>query len=505
MVFSGMSTNIPDEASYLMWSRQHAQGHFLVSNHMTTEPHSRILPNPAWLTVGLVARVTGEPVIVSYHVVRALFAFIYLMLLWELLLRIMPERNAARVAWTIIAVGGGLGWLKLAGLAIPSADWITELWSWPSMLHYPHFALALALVTGFFLLWLDILKKGGRIRALAGGLVLTLLALVHPYTAITVVAALVLHFLFNMWRLARASRGKELPQGLLTKASPGLPWVLLGAVPGFAALVVQTLLNPMVAKWASQNVMTSPPPWEYMFGFGFVGIAAAACFVRFVRGQSKPSEIHVLFVAWTLIAMILAYADPIVPFARRCVEGIHLAIVVLAVTWAFDLPRRARIGCLAVLLVTTLPSPLMHIYQEVRADNPGYVVGDHDRMIDAVRTYVRDGNVLADPRSSLFIAADTDAAVFVGHHEVTADFVDKAKQVHRFLESPSTWAERRDMLDRTDCQWFLASPQVMDRQLQDPAPGRDRASGLREYARGNTWVLVGPDGGLRNAPNAGQP
>jgi len=253
MVFSGMSTNIPDEASYLMWSRQHADGEFLTTNHMTTDPHDRILPNPAWLAVGLIARVTGSDVLVSYHVARTLFSFLYLFVLWLLLLRILPTRNAARFAWTVIALGGGLGWLTLTGLDIPSADWITELWSWPSMLHYPHFALSLLLLVTFLLLWVDNLEKPGRLRPILAGATLSLLALVHPYTAGTLIGAIMAHFGFVVWRTARANRDSPHIFAISMRQTPGLSTMLVFALPGLAIVVLQTLVNPMLANWATQN------------------------------------------------------------------------------------------------------------------------------------------------------------------------------------------------------------------------------------------------------------
>lgn len=492
MVFSGMSTNIPDESSYLMWSRQHAQGAFFVSNHMTTDPHTRIFPNPAWLAVGLTSRVTGEPVVVAYHIVRTGFSFLYLLVLWALMLRVLPTRNAARVAWTVIAVGGGLGWLELLGIPLPSADWITELWSWSSMLHYPHFALALLLLTSFFVTWVDLQERPCHLRAIVAGFLISLLALVHPYTASTLMAGMGVYFMFTLWRTARANPGQRGVLGKTIKSFPGALLMLAFAAPGFIIIAGQTMLNPMLAAWAEQNVMPSPPPWEYAIGFGLAGLGAIACFITAARRRLKLQEIHIFFIAWATVAILLAYADPLVPFARRCVEGIHIAIVVLAVVYIFQLKGHALIGGVILILATTLPAPLYHLDREVRADNPGYVVGDHYGMIEAIKTYVKDGSILSDARSSLFIAADTDARVFVGHHEVSPNFLDKAKLVHRFMNSPTSWLDRRDMLTRTKCDWLLGSPYMMDQPVKGAAGSAE--FGLREYARGDSWVLVGPDG-----------
>jgi len=273
------------------------------------------------------------------------------------------------------------------------------------------------------------------------------------------------------------------------------------AVPGFAIMGVQAAINPVVAQWAAQNVMPSPPPWEYVLGFAFPGLGALAFAVRGMRRRVRLSEIQVLFVIWILVALLLAYAAPVVPFARRCVEGIHIAVVALAMAYLVSFDFNIRLASIILLFATTLPSPIYHITREVKADNPGYVVGDHDRMIDAVKTYVKDDTVLSDARSSLFIVADTDARVYVGHHEMSPDFLDKAKQVHLFMNTPTTWKERRDMLTRTGCRWLLGSPYMMDRLLAGVDGVTVTDFGLKEYARGDSWVLVGPLTGFAAAGN----
>ncbi|HEU5088043.1 MAG TPA: hypothetical protein VFT99_11375, partial [Roseiflexaceae bacterium] len=49
-VFSGIVFNVPDNAQYLSWARDHRTG-LLVSNRMTPEPNPPLLFNLLWLVV----------------------------------------------------------------------------------------------------------------------------------------------------------------------------------------------------------------------------------------------------------------------------------------------------------------------------------------------------------------------------------------------------------------------------------------------------------------------
>jgi hypothetical protein len=492
MTFSGMSTNIPDEASYLMWSRQHAAGALTVHNHMTTMPHDAIMPNPAWLCVGLISGATGMTGIAAYHTARALFSVCYLLLLWGLLKRITGRNVKAWTAWVLIGLGGGIGWMELIGVPVPSADWITELWSWPSMLHYPHFALSLLLTVAALRLWLKAADSNmpdsvqSRLTAVGSGLCLSMLALVHPYTAFTLVFAGVLFYGFWRFRMTK-------DQALTGKAVRPMPLIGLAALPGFAAMFIQARINPMVAAWAQQNMMPSPPVWEYVAGFGLAGVAAAILTVRICRNKTPLHPAAAFAIFWIGSAMILAYADPLVPFARRCVEGVHIAVVFLAVEFIFSLNGRKKLAAMAITAAFALPMPLAHMIREIRPDNPGYVPDDQGDMLKAVKAHVKDGHIFADPRNSLFIAAATDAYVFVGHHEVSPDFVKKMKTVEQFMTTRMTWDQRKTILRDANCRWIVTDPWTADNVLYDTTFRNPATSvGFKEFARGKSWILVGP-------------
>lgn len=300
-VATGLDTNLPDQASYLMWIEQHRAGAFLASNRMTTEPVAPIAPNPAWLLLGGLARVTGAPPIVAYHVGRVVLAFLYLLALWRLALESLATPRAALLAFGCVAVGGGFGWLGDLGLPLRSSDWMTEMWSYPSLLHYPHFALALLLVAKGLRRLVRSRRTGCARDAWMAGALLAVLVFVHPYTAATLAVALSIEVALM------AAHGRA-----TGTAEPNvLPATLRALGPLAAALgafALHALTNPSLRQWSTQNVMTSPPPLEYALGLGFAGLAAAVALAASLA-QREVSPNARLLALWVVAGFCLAYAD----------------------------------------------------------------------------------------------------------------------------------------------------------------------------------------------------
>ncbi len=493
-VFSGLSTPLPDEASYLMWMGQHRDGALRVENRMTTDPHERFYGNPVWMVLGLASRVTGASLVATYHGGRAALAFLYLVLLWAALGRLVPDRRSAALAFALVAVGSGFGWLQDLGLPVESADtWMTELWSFPSLLHFPHFAASLALVAATLGAVARGLASGRRGPGIAAGLALALLVQVHPYTALTLSLALAVS-----WVLERrvAARGPA-EAGIGTR--PTSPTVTGGPVPialaiafaAFALAAAQVVSSPMLQAWARQNVMPSPPPWQYVAGFGFPGLMALVGFWRLTRDRAWTPALRLL-AAWIAVAALLAYGAPVIPFERRCIEGVHIALAVFAaLAIAPELARRSR-GSAAILaafvVVASAPGSIATALRECMTDNPGYVDADWPDLARAVHESAGDDGVLAAPRAGLYLAAFAGARVFIGHHEVTPQFGKRLRAVESFFSDPAPPDARTAFLAQARCRWVVTTPDTARALLGAGIP-----PSLVPRAAGSSWVLYGPE------------
>lgn len=492
--FLWMFQRLPDEASYLMWMDQHASGRLLVQNRMGLGIDGTLPPNPVWLVLGRVQAWTGLPGIAVYHAGRAVLALAYLWALGALCLRVLPSRRQALAAFLVAATGSGLGWLESAGLPVRSADWITELWGFPSLFHYPHFAASLALAAwGLLLLWrarapgADGRPPAAPLADAAGaGLAWGLLVWVHPYTAGTLYAALALTL--PLERLG-APKAAGSPRRAWLDARPAFVVLGIGAV-SIVAMALHMAYSPAMQSWAAQNRLPSPPPAAYLLGFGVVAVGAAwGAALRFLRRDWPP--MWRFLGAWILAAAVLAYAGPLIPFERRCVEGVHLALVLLAV--AAIGPRLDRLGragaalALAGMVAAVAPTNVVMLATEAaRPKASAQVRDDWPDLFATVRALPGERTVCTDGRTAMFLAAFAGATVNAGHDQLTPDLPARLAAFDAFVSTPAPWSDRVAWMAAAGCRWLVLTPKAI--AARGPADFPDDAVA----ARGRTWVLLGP-------------
>src|ERR1051326_3181634 len=74
--FVGLIYNPDDPFVYLSWMRQAADGHWLLHNLFTLEPQRGLSFHLLLLVLGKIAAITGLPLIVIYHLCRALLGVV---------------------------------------------------------------------------------------------------------------------------------------------------------------------------------------------------------------------------------------------------------------------------------------------------------------------------------------------------------------------------------------------------------------------------------------------
>jgi len=473
--FSGLLTAIPDQCSYLMWMEQHRDGVVFPENRMTTEREGPLLPNPVWWLLGTTARLLGSPPVGTYHAARTVFAFVFLLLLWRLCGAVLREPRSAVLAFGLAAAGSGFGWASSLGIPVQTADWVTELWSFPSLLYFPHFAASLALLCGALLLWVRAHETLDRRRAALSGGLLFVLAFVHPYPLVPLGSALGLRLF-----IARA-RGVLLPD----RARLDL-LVLAGAAAGLATMAAQVAWSPAAAGWAARNAMPSPPILDYLSGLGWTGILGLVGIGGVLRTRSFESP-RMLLVLWVAAAFAAAYASPILPHERRSVEGASIALAILGAGAVAPLVARlARWKAtvlVAFLILASVPTNALLLRTESTAWNPGQVPNDWPRMFAAVSSLPEPRTVFCDARRGMFLAAFARARVFVGHHELTPEFGRKMAAVEAFFDATQTWDGRRTIVQDAGCEFLVLDP------ADAAAMGPNGPPPATRIAAGSTWAI----------------
>lgn len=471
--FSWLLSAIPDLSSYLMWMDQHRAGAFFVENRMALDAAGLVLPNPVWLALGTLSRVTGMDLAAAFHAGRVALAVAYLWTLWVLCKAALHHARPAVLAFGIAALGSGLGWLGDVGVPVKTADWVTELWSYPSILYFPHFAAALALACGGVLCLIRAHEGRSVARAACAGLAFLLLVFVHPYTAVTLAAALVLHLVVSVRPGFRAGVRADVI-------------ALSGLVLGLAVLGAWTAMSPSSASWAARNEMPSPPPWQYVLGLGVPGMVGLAGLVAVAR-RREWTPATTLCAAWVVAAAVLAYGAPLVPWERRAVEGAHVAVILLGAVglgpWLLRRTPRTAAVVVAVLVAASVPTNLTLVARESTAWNPGQVPSDWESLADTVFRLPEPRTVFTDARRAMYLAAFAGARVFAAHPELTPRFGRKMKAIDDFFDPGLTWEARGRLLRDSRCR-YLVLDLADARAMGDHGPPADTL-----VASGTTWVI----------------
>lgn len=502
-VYSGLEYNIADQLTYLMWVNQVRLGHNSVANLYVTEATDRFAPSPVWWLMGLVGRVSSWSSATIYQGGRVLFAFAYLVLLFGLARRFAGEGLPGDLAWGLCALGGGLAWvgwllrpvMPLAGAWLPADTWMPELWSYGSILVFPHWSASLLLVAGTVLC----LRRGwaeGRARwPVAAGLLLGLLAVVHTYTAVPLAAVIAVHAV--VWRLAAGTWRPVLRTNALA---------LVVTVPFVAYQYAQVAMHESLHRWFGVLAISSPPWLSYVLGFGLIvplAIYGGVLAFRHVAAQRKHTPVGddgrlgtlstVFLLVWVLVT--IAFLFSALSFERRCVEGLHIPLCLLAVTafvalvrrWAPDRPRSVAVGT-ALLVLACAPTNVCRMYATL-ISRGGYV--DAGLVAAERAAYERFGEgarVLTGPEFGGWIGSQGRLRAWMGHPEYTYDWVQRQRILRRFFSPQTGSRDRLALFRQTGCDVVAASPQDAAVLLREPQSWR----GI--FQQGDVALLV-PAGG----------
>ena len=156
-VFGGFVIALEDCYSYLAKMRQGAEGAWLFHIAYTSEPHMGTFFFPFHLLLGKIAALlpgtdlTARMVWV-YHVARWVVGLGLLLTVYRFLAEFVEQVIVRRVAWLMVAFGGGLGWLIVAlgksrWLGFEPLDFILpEGFTFLVLFAFPHIALGRTLL-----------------------------------------------------------------------------------------------------------------------------------------------------------------------------------------------------------------------------------------------------------------------------------------------------------------------------------------------------------------------
>ena len=467
-IFTGFVYNVEDGNSYLAKMRLGARGEWLFHLFYTPEEHDGAWVLLFHLLLGKLGAWMGASPVFTYHLARFVLGLGLLGMVYAFVAAMTPDITVRRLAWALVAVGSGLGWLfLLLGKAqwlgdLPLDFWVPEAYLFLVLYNLPHLALAETLLLASLLFSYRALAGRGIRYSLYAGMALFVMAWIVPfYTGIPV--AMLGAYLLSLTCRRRSIPWREV--GLVAAVGlPALPPVIYNAWV-FTA-------NPAFRLWAAQNRILSPHPLHYLAGYALLLPPAAGGTVRLLRQKDERGW---LLAIWVLVVPCLLY----LPFGlqRRMGSLVQVPLALLAATglqgWLGEEGsrggRRLRWGYVAVLSLSNLLLVVGSLGPIRQRAQPIYRPGAEVAALTWLAAHSRaDETVLASAGVGNVIPAWTDLRVFIGHGSETLHYREKQGLVQRFFrpDTPDLW--RRSLLDEFGIEYLFYGPQ--ERELGGWSP-----------------------------------
>jgi hypothetical protein len=441
-VFTGLQVNPLDGVSYLAKMRLGYDGGWLFRLLFTPEQGQGVFLFTYFIALGHVARMLNLPLIAVFHTARLLGGFALLWMIYELIARVTDAARLTnaidlrRRAWWIVALSSGLGWLAtLLGHGDSSDLTIAESNTFYSLMANAHFALAAAIMIGMFILILEMRSFSiGRVITLT---VLSLiLAVIQPFAPVAVYSIAGVTLLVLWWRNRRVRPSTALRSAQGALAFPRTQFLAafiagLITVPLLFYLYNTTQADAVLQAWSQQNQTLSPPPIDYLLGYGLLWIFA---FFGARSAWRRKSDWDVLLLVWIIVTLPLLYAP--FPLQRRLSLGLHVPIGILAAIGLTEIvrakwPRRVLIG---VTLLTSIFIELALFGGAAAHDPRIYLTMNEASALNWLQANApREAVVLASPEMGGFIPAFAGQRVVYGHPYETVNAEAREQQVKDFF------------------------------------------------------------------------
>ncbi len=484
-VFSGFNFIVDDAFSYLAKMRQGAGGAWLFHIAYTPETHSAALFYLFYLLLGKLAVVlpgadlTARMVWV-YHGARVVFGLGLLLTVYRFLAEFTERVAVRRLAWLMVTLGGGLGWL-LAAVgqydwlgSIPLDFYLAEGFAFLALYGFPHIALAQSLLLWGVLFLLRAWGPSPRSKVQSPS---------HALRFTHYVLRITFHVSRSTFHAATAGIC-WLVMGLIIPFYVAVAWAVMGAawlVLGFrerrvlwreglaagAAVFVSApvvaysawvfITEPVYATWAAQNRILSPPPLHYLAAYGVPLVLAAFA----ARDAWREEELGWLALAWVGVTPFLVY----LPFnlQRRLVAGVQVPLCLLAAWGGARLWGAGRRWLVVALLATMAATSLVFLAGSGAwmLARPPLVFRDAGEVaaLDWLAGQVQpDDVVLTAYDTGNYLPARVGARVFLGHGLETVNAEEKEAQVEQFFDATTDDAWRRQLLARYGVDYVFWGP-----------------------------------------------
>ncbi len=456
--------NIADFPVYFSYLEQIGQGHILLKDLFTSEEQARLLFNPFFLVVGLLAKLFSLPPPMAWQIIRLLLIAPALMIFYSFFAYFFQETLKRKIAFLLLVFSSGLGvWFgqffyNLAGgdnsfswYWTPMDVWVPESNTFLALYHNPLHLLALALIVLTVLLWLKATERDSLRHSFLAGVTAFILILSHPYHIPTLLLIPLL------WILALR----------LTHRIPKL-WptikhylILAGLMTPAIAYHLYLLLFDFSRKenWA-QSFGFTPHPTVVLISYG-LPLALAVLGWKLLKAKQTLSPKFLFCFIWFSVGFFLLYAW-FLEWPRRLSQGLQVPLTVFAAMglhylwnkWRHLLPASHLAAAFIIVLLVTplfLLSPLYIMVNDLAWYSMQSNFFSLPRETYKALQWIKketppDAVILTSPETGNILPGLTGRTVFSGHFPETARYWEKLAWMNFFFSKQSTAGQKQKFL-----------------------------------------------------------
>src|SRR5271157_357143 len=476
--YTGFIFGVEDGNSYIAKMLSGAFGAWLFRTPYTAYPQAGFLAFLPYILLGKLTAAPGqhEQLVALFQIFRWTGIFLFIMASYDFVAIFIKEIRHRQLAVAIICLGGGLGWLSVLGLRVlwknglPLEFYSPESFGFLSLYGVPHLAVGRALLLwGLCQYLLPVDEKQDTRQGILGGILWLALGLMQPLTVAVGWIILAAHLCFSgIIQFISKNRQIEAEWSVWKRYLKKALIIVIISSPLVIYNVISFLTDPYLKGWAQQNIITSPPPFDYLLAYGLLLPFALAG----INKAFQQNHWHAyLLTAWLIILPGLAYAPT--NLQRRLPEGIWVAIVILAIIFLAsrsDRNQRWMKGIYGLSFLTTLlliAGGLLTVWQQ---GNPLFrPVGEIEQFNFLSNQASTNQVVLASFDTSNALPAWAPVRTIVGHGPESIHLKEILPQIEQFYSNSSSDLSREQLLKEFGIAYILWGPAEQKLGSWDPA------------------------------------
>lgn len=469
-VYTGVGDYSPiDLPVYFADIKQVEQGHLLVHDLFTTEGPQQGMFHVLWVVLGAAGQWFHQEPWVVFHVARVVLVPFLIWCIWFLAKSVLPQR-LWKFATILTVFGSGTGtlinsfWHQTDLAKIGLDYWVTEGFTFMTILQSPHFVLSLALFLLILALWWRGVYAQGKQQLgyiLGSGLVASVLFSFHPFHIFDLGLILITHLVIL----------------LLTDfhTHKSLLWLfplwLLCAAPGAVYQIWLQWGDPVLAARSFQS-KTPTPSWATVY-LCFPVLWLLSMFGAKILWKKHKDTVIFLW-SWGIV-QTLALFSPI-EVNRRFIIGLPVAFLFLsaAACWHLMFAKRqpgflsgkTKVLKSIRIVAVLVPVFLLVCFSSVQAFTNQLGTPDYIKYIsqaaNTTYTWIEDNTLETDTfldvgPYGLMMPAKTGRATYVAHWHESLFWLEKKNLVQE-LFSVTDAKQAKSILKQMGVQYVVLAP-----------------------------------------------